>query len=188
MFHLRYVLLCFVEFLGEVLGWSFAGYLDKGHLFTVARQVARRFTHTVVVVSFHEEVWGMKGDRNSEEGGRWIDRTKTWVRSDVLPLQDDGQNASRARGIKEEPWKESRGETPQRPLEETQRIRDAPDSERQRPPRADTQVSWKSETAQVNKKRRTWKAWEVSGDGDTGEREKESQRRAAGLLLQNGCH
>lgn len=56
MFDLRYVLLCFVEFLGEVLGRSFAGYLDKGHLFAVARQVARRLAHTVVVVSLHEEV------------------------------------------------------------------------------------------------------------------------------------
>lgn len=53
---LRDVLLCLVEFLCEVLGRCLAGYLDKGHLFSVARQVARRLTHAIVVVPLYEEV------------------------------------------------------------------------------------------------------------------------------------
>lgn len=53
---LRDVLLRLVEFLREVLGRRLAGYLDKGHLFSVARQVARRLAHAVVVVPLYEEV------------------------------------------------------------------------------------------------------------------------------------
>lgn len=56
MWDLRYVLLRFVEFLGEVLGRCLAGYLDKGHLFTIACQVAWRLTYTVVIVSLHKKV------------------------------------------------------------------------------------------------------------------------------------
>lgn len=54
--NLRDVLLRLVEFLCEVLGRRLAGYLDKGHLFPVACQVARRLAHAVVVVPLDEEV------------------------------------------------------------------------------------------------------------------------------------
>lgn len=57
---LRDVLLCLVEFLSEVFGWRLAGNLDKGHLFAVTRQVARRLTHAVVVVSLDKKVWGVR--------------------------------------------------------------------------------------------------------------------------------
>lgn len=53
---LRDVLLCLIEFFCEVLGRRLAGYLDKRHLFSVARQVARRLAHAVVVVPLYEEV------------------------------------------------------------------------------------------------------------------------------------
>lgn len=53
---LRDVLLCLVEFLSKVFGRRLAGDLDKGHLFTIARQVARRLTHAVVVVSLNKKI------------------------------------------------------------------------------------------------------------------------------------
>lgn len=54
--YLRYVLLSFVIFLGKVLGRCFAGYLDKGQLFTITCQVARRLTHTKVIVFLDKKV------------------------------------------------------------------------------------------------------------------------------------
>lgn len=76
---LRYVLLRFVEFLGEVLCRRFAGDLDKRCLFTVARQVARRLTNTVVIVSLDQEVC----EKQIWDGDwkRWTDRfivTAAW--------------------------------------------------------------------------------------------------------------
>lgn len=53
---LRDVLLCLVEFFSKVFGRRLAGDLDKGHLFAIARQVARRLTHAVVVVSLNKKI------------------------------------------------------------------------------------------------------------------------------------
>lgn len=71
--NLRDVLLRLVEFLCEVLGRRLAGYLDKGHLFSVACQVARRLAHAVVVVPLDEEVWAVEqteGQRRRRRGRR----------------------------------------------------------------------------------------------------------------------
>lgn len=57
---LRDVLLCLVELLSEVLCRCLAGDLDKGHLFAITCQIARCLTHAVVIVSLHEEVWGVR--------------------------------------------------------------------------------------------------------------------------------
>lgn len=50
---LPYVLLRFVELLGQVLGRSFAGYLDHGQLLAITCQVAGHFTHAVLLVFLH---------------------------------------------------------------------------------------------------------------------------------------
>lgn len=56
---LRDVLLCLVEFLSKVFGRCLAGNLDKGHLFAIARQVTRRLTHAVVIVSLNKKIWAV---------------------------------------------------------------------------------------------------------------------------------
>lgn len=51
------VLLRFVVFLCKIFRGGLAGYLDEGQLFAVSGHVARRLTHTEIVVSLHQEIW-----------------------------------------------------------------------------------------------------------------------------------
>lgn len=52
--HSRDVFLGLAELLGEVFCGSFTGDLDKRELLAVARGVARRLTHAVLVISLHQ--------------------------------------------------------------------------------------------------------------------------------------